>query len=254
MFKLAPNSLAFAGGQSDELSCQTCQLLLGMPKDYQVMEIIYASQAIFTQHCMFTLGGAHYKNVKLNAIKIKQNKVYEAKINDQLTFFGLEKGFRLYLMACDFKANRVGLARGDFNTYFTAVQAKIRLIKGPEFNYLLDAQAFLAHSFIISSLSDLSGIRLEGEKIQARHYDIISAIVDEGIIQLSAKGPIVLLRQGQVTGGYPRIFSVLKTDLNVLAQYKIGAVVHFELIDLAQAKVLLLQREQQLKKLSDAIN
>ena len=86
MFKISKNSLAFDRGHSDELSYQTCKILLGSPEKFQAMEIIYAKESVFTQHCIFTLGGAHYKNITLNGVRIEQNKVYEADNKDILKF------------------------------------------------------------------------------------------------------------------------------------------------------------------------
>jgi len=254
VFKLAKNSLAFDGGNSDELSYQSCKILLGSPDTYQLMEIIYAAQATFTQQCIFILGGAHYREISLNGIKIEQNKVYEAHKGDVLKFQELEIGFRLYLMASPFDQSRLGCYRGSFEQCFSLPQEKIRVIKGPEFDYLTEPKEFLENPFVISANSDLAGLRLEGEKVSSKRYDIVSSIVDDGLIQLTSNGPIVLLRQRQVTGGYPRIFSVIKTDLDFLAQYKIASVVHFELIELTEAKSLLLQREKELKNLKNLIN
>jgi len=250
MFELQKNSLAFAGGHSDELSFQTCKLLLGNPGEYQVVEIIYGKQAVFTQHCIFTLGGAHYRNITLNGHKIEQNKVYEANQDDILIFEGLELGFRLYLVASPFDKRRVGCSRTKFDNAYMSSRGKIRVIKGPEYSYLDDPEALLEGPFTISANSDLGGLRLEGEKITANKYDIASAIVDDGIIQLTANGPIVLLRERQVTGGYPRILSVIQADLDTLAQYRIGEVVRFELIELTNAKALLLQREKEFTSLA----
>lgn len=254
MFKLSKNSLTFAGGHSDELSCQSCQILLGLPERYKLVEIIFAIDAVCTQHCIFTLSGAHYSNISLNGVKIEQNKVYEAHKNDILKFGRAEYGFRLYLMASSFDQSRPGIYRGRFEDCFSPPKEKIRLIKGPEFNELKNPREFLDSAFVISANSDLSGLRLEGAKIEADGYDIVSAIVDDGLIQLTPNGPIVLLRQRHVTGGYLRIFSVIKTDLDFLAQYKPGMVVHFELVNLEEAKTLLLQRERELEDLKNKIN
>lgn len=253
MFKLAKNSLAFADGHSDELSYQSCKILLGEPQQYQLLEIIYAEEAIFNQHCIFTLGGAHYLKFTLNGVQIEQNRVYEAAKNDVLKFIGLERGFRLYLMASAFEPSMIGRCRGKFSDCFSPVPGKIRVLKGPEFNYLDAPEEFLERPFVISANSDLGGLRLQGAKVRAQRYDITSAIVDDGLIQLTANGPIVLLRARQITGGYPRVFSVIKTDLDFLVQYRVGGVVRFELIELAEAKVLLLQREKQLNNLSKII-
>ncbi len=253
MFELTKNSLAFAGGHSDDLSCQTCKILLGSPEEYQLAEIIYATEVFFKRHCMFTLGGAHYKDIRLNGVTIEQNRVYEAHGHDRLQFSGLERGFRLYLMAAAFAESQIACQRTAFEHYFSPPEDKIRLIKGPEFDYLKSPEDFLQSAFVISTNSDLAGLRLDGPQIMAQCYDISSSIVDDGLIQLTAHGPIVLLRERQVSGGYPRIFSVIKTDLDFLVQYPMGAVVHFQLISLEQAKVLLLQREAELKNFFQAM-
>jgi allophanate hydrolase subunit 2 len=249
VFKLSTNSLAFANGHSDQLSYQSALILLGIPNQYQAVEIIYAVEAIFSQSCMFILTGAHYQGSTLNGRNIKQNTVYAAKKNDCLKFGQLLYGFRLYLIASELKAKQIGCYRDQFNVCFNLPHHKIRLIKGPEWHYLTNPKVFLDTPFVISSHSNLAGLRLTGAQIDAKQYDIISSIVDDGMIQLTANGAIVLLRERQVTGGYPRIFSVIKTDLDFLAQYTINAVVHFELIEPLQAKKLWLQREEQLKQL-----
>ncbi|MCK5664959.1 MAG: hypothetical protein KAI17_15815, partial [Thiotrichaceae bacterium] len=195
MFKFSRNSLTFAGGHSDELSCQTCQILLGLPERYKLVEIIYAIDAVCTQHCIFTLSGAHYSDSSLNGVEIEQNKVYEAHKNDILKFGRSEYGFRLYLMASSFDQSRLRISRGRTEDCFSPAKEKIRVIKGPEFNELKNPREFLDSSFVISANSDLSGMRLEGANIEAERYDIISAIVDDGLMQLTPNGPIVLLRQ-----------------------------------------------------------
>jgi len=197
VFKLFNNSLAFDGGHSDELSCQTGKILLGLPEKYQSIEIIYATGSVFTHHCIFVLVGAHYQNITLNGKGIKQNKVYEANKNDVLKFGRIMYGFRLYLMACPFVQNRIGKCRDEFEGYFSPVTEKIRLIKGPEFDYLKKPEEFLDRPFVISANSDLSGIRLEGTKIMAKRYDIISLpgkrnrpVVHKGVQLIMFRSPV----------------------------------------------------------------
>lgn len=242
--------MAFETGRSDDFSWQTCRQLLGRPEQFKVMEIIYGNDAVFTQHCIFVLCGAHYREFSLNGEAIEQNKVYEAHKEDVLNFKGLERGFRLYLMASPFDKRRVGVRRGNCEKYFGKFKRSVRVIQGPEFDFLLDPEELLGASFVISSNSDLSGLRLEGGAIAAKQYDIVSSIVDDGTIQLTPKGPIVLLRERQLTGGYPRVLSVAKADLDFLAQYRPGSIVRFELIGLDQAKALLLQRDSILQAIA----
>ncbi len=254
MFNLFKHSLAFHQGRSDMLSYQTARLLLGSPTTYHSSEIIFSQGAVFTQACIFTLSGAHYERITFNDKTITANTVYAAYPNDVLKLGKKIYGYRLYLMASPLNMQRIGYARGAFSHYFAPAPKKIRVIKSAEYSFLHDPKAFLHSPFKLSLNADLSGIRLDGIPIKASSYDIISSVVADGTIQLTRKGAIVLLRQRQITGGYPRILSVINPDLDFLAQYQLGMRVRFELISLLKAQQLLLQRQQALQHLAQALN
>ncbi|MEL6989257.1 MAG: hypothetical protein AAGK97_15710, partial [Bacteroidota bacterium] len=60
---------------------------------------------------------------------------------------------------------------------------------------------------------------------------MISSPVIPGCIQLPPDGlPIILMKDAQTTGGYPRIAVVDTDDLNILAQKKPGDSVGFSLL------------------------
>jgi allophanate hydrolase subunit 2 len=53
-----------------------------------------------------------------------------------------------------------------------------------------------------------------------------------GTIQLTPGGQlIILMRDCQTTGGYPRILQLSEKSINVLAQKRLGEFVQFELIN-----------------------
>jgi allophanate hydrolase subunit 2 len=57
-----------------------------------------------------------------------------------------------------------------------------------------------------------------------------------GAIQVPAGGePIVLMPDGPVTGGYPKIATVIRADLPVLGQWRPGQAVRFREVTLAAA-------------------
>ena len=71
------------------------------------------------------------------------------------------------------------------------------------------------------------------EKIEAGVPSIISSGVIPGTVQLTPSGQIIILhRDCQTTGGYPRIFQLDEKSLNNLAQLRIGDKIKFELANL----------------------
>ena len=71
------------------------------------------------------------------------------------------------------------------------------------------------------------------EKIEAGVPSIISSGVIPGTVQLTPSGQIIILhRDCQTTGGYPRIFQLDERSLNNLAQLRIGDKIKFELVAL----------------------
>ena len=80
------------------------------------------------------------------------------------------------------------------------------------------------------------GYRLSGEKILSSVGGIISEGIAYGAIQIPAHGePIVLLKERQTIGGYPKIGSVVRIDCFKLAQAKQGDKIKFKLVSLDEA-------------------
>jgi antagonist of KipI len=73
---------------------------------------------------------------------------------------------------------------------------------------------------------------LESQRaIEASQLEIITAAVCPGTIQLPPSGvPMVLMRDAQTTGGYPRVLQVLDEDLNALAQLKAGTMIKLNIV------------------------
>ena len=81
------------------------------------------------------------------------------------------------------------------------------------------------------------GYRLSGEKMTSACKGIISEPIAYGSVQIPAHGePIVLLKERQTIGGYPKIGSVIPVDCFRLAQTKQDVEVKFELIGLDDAR------------------
>lgn len=107
----------------------------------------------------------------------------------------------------------------------------IEIQKGPEFEWLSESmQKLLLNTlFTVSSKSDRMALRLESEsKLEYNLPQMKSSPVMPGIIQLPPNGnPIILMRDAQTVGGYPRIAIISEFQLSVLAQIPFGGILKF---------------------------
>lgn len=244
------------GGASDQLSFECARTLLGDPADFRCAEILLARSVTFDEEVTFVLTGARYEQMRLNGDPIAHDTVHKAYAGDTLAFEGQKRGFRLYLCAtasCPVKGVRIGKHRGDYETWFGPLPQRIRVFPGPEYGFLENGERFFEQAWRISEQSSRMGLRLEGPELPAGRYDIVSSAVDDGTVQLTASGPIVLMRERQTTGGYPRVFQVAAVDLDLLAQYPPGSFVSFELITAEEARELLAERTAQFDRFKEAM-
>jgi len=113
--------------------------------------------------------------------------------------------------------------------YFYAQQ--VVCSKGPEFDLLSGAQQaqLLNTSFLISKENNRMGYRLETEITNAINPILTSGVLP-GTVQLTPSGKlIILMRDCQVTGGYPRVLQVSEAGLNILAQKSTFDCIQFHL-------------------------
>lgn len=107
-------------------------------------------------------------------------------------------------------------------------------------------QRFLASRFTVSTRLDRMGVRLEdGERVFADTaiLSLVSDAIVAGDIQILGDGtPIVLMRDHQPTGGYPRIATVVSADLDRFAQLRPGSPVAFQPVTVEHAQALLRSR------------
>lgn len=107
----------------------------------------------------------------------------------------------------------------------------IKVYPGPEFSHLNNDERdiLLSKSFTISPTSNRMAIQLE-ERLPNNVDPILTSPVFPGSIQLTPAGKLlILMREAQVTGGYPRILHVKEEDLNLLSQMNIGSTFKFHL-------------------------
>jgi allophanate hydrolase subunit 2 len=103
------------------------------------------------------------------------------------------------------------------------------VMKGPEFDGLCDQTRFLLENdqFVLSSEINRMGYRLTANEA-LKGAEILTSPVQPGTIQLTPSGQlIVLMKDGQTTGGYARILQLSATSLSKLAQKRPGDTIKF---------------------------
>jgi biotin-dependent carboxylase-like uncharacterized protein len=117
----------------------------------------------------------------------------------------------------------------------------IRVILGPQDDYFSREQieTFCRASFTVSHRSDRMAYFLDGPNVAPTNgLSIVSDGIVMGAIQVLGDGrPMVLMADRQVTGGYPKIATVIGADLGRLAQMRPSTSVRFAIttIDAAVA-------------------
>ena len=115
----------------------------------------------------------------------------------------------------------------------------VRVVLGPQDDLFADdaVELFQSATFQITPHMDRLGYRLDGPKLRhARDHNIISDGLVAGCVQVPGSGsPIVLMRDAQLPGGYPKIATVISADLGRLAQMRPGTPVRFVPVALAEA-------------------
>lgn len=132
--------------------------------------------------------------------------------------------------------------------HFSTKKNIIRIVRGPEWEMLSAvSQRILEQSFYeIHADSNRMGIRLVGEQLEMKEsFSMASSATLPGTIQLPSNGqPIVLMHDGQTTGGYPRIGKVIEADLGRLAQIPPQGNLCFKLVDEGEARQLFLHENK----------
>jgi len=86
------------------------------------------------------------------------------------------------------------------------------------------------------------GVRMDHDSAPftaAGQLTILSDVIVTGDIQITGDGaPFVLMCESQTTGGYPRIGTVIPSDLTRVAQAPAGATLSFEFIELEEARAI----------------
>ncbi|MFY8328472.1 biotin-dependent carboxyltransferase family protein [Pseudoalteromonas sp. ZZD1] len=114
---------------------------------------------------------------------------------------------------------------------------------------------FSSKKWHVTPQSNRMGVRLNTQSQSLSHsHSLPSLAVAPGSIQLPPNGePIVLLNDGQTTGGYPLLGTVIEADLFLFAQLKPGDSIRFEYVDIATANKAKAKLDAHLAQLSLAL-
>lgn len=250
-------------GVMDEMSVFKVNSLLENKVTDAVLEITMTGPTlVFEEETYMVLGGAEM-SATLNNSPIQNYKVYLIEVGDVLSFGRLEKGFRSYLaVKGGFKTKEVLSSRSFYKpiTKFNRLvdndvvpfspqkefQPKISEIKvasfldrsvlevskGPEFDLLNDRQLeeIFSKTFTVAHENNRMAYQIT-ETITSHSISMLTSATIPGTVQLTPAGKlIVLMKDGQTTGGYLRAVQLTDKAICILAQKKGGDPISFKLV------------------------
>ena len=114
-------------------------------------------------------------------------------------------------------------------------------------------ERFEQTAFTRDTRGNRQGVRManEGEGFFADGgLSIVSEVISEGDIQITGDGaPYVLMCECQTTGGYPRIGTVIPSDLPRVAQAAAGDPLQFRFVTLDEARSIEIRARSEIKSL-----
>lgn len=252
-------------GAMDNYASRLANQILGNDKHDAVLEITMSGPKLqFQCETSICIVGAKMHPM-LNSSPIKHNSLIVIKKGDVLSFSKLTEGFRCYLAVVSGFQTQSTLSsrsmykgitasyrvqKGDVlsiyesNTIKTSKNALIKVnssrytsesievFKGPEFEGLSEEQKEILFSkpFTIAKENSRMAYQLE-ETLEHNLKPIITSFVLPGTVQITPSGKlIILMRDCQVTGGYPRILQLSNASINKIAQKNTGNGLFFRLI------------------------
>jgi biotin-dependent carboxylase-like uncharacterized protein len=133
----------------------------------------------------------------------------------------------------------------------------IRVMLGPQDDYFApdSVRRFLDSEFTVTPQADRMGFQLSGPVIEhAKGFNIVSDGIATGHIQIPGNGqPIVLMRDRQTAGGYPKIATVISADLDRFAQVRPGSAVRFTAVHRDEAVAAARALKERIASLPDAL-
>lgn len=115
----------------------------------------------------------------------------------------------------------------------------VEVYKGPEFHKLSQTLQYqlLNAAFSLSTSQNRMAYQIQ-ERLENELHEIVTGPVLPGTIQYTPEGKmIVLMRDAQVTGGYPRILQLSEKSIDILSQMRTKSKFKFNLIEINSEKI-----------------
>ena len=251
-------------GSMDQFSSRLSNKLLNNSEDDAVMEITMTGPTLkFHKKTKISITGADI-SPKLNMKPINLNTAHFINKDDILSFGKLKYGLRCYLSVSggfltklvmnsrsmysniteSFRITKseilkigntknlnkdLSITKFDYLDHFKSKEMKV--CKGPEFDKLSKNQKhdIFNKYFNISKDNNRMAFQL-CDIIRNQIKPIITSLVMQGTVQLTPFGKIIILmRDNQTCGGYPRILQLTEDSINKLSQKHMNNKIKFTL-------------------------
>ena len=249
-------------GAMDLVSAKFSNLILGNDENDAVLEItLQGPQLQFSKPSQIAITGANLSPT-INGVSIEMNTNISIQKDDVINFGSRKYGVRSYLsIAGGFQKE---LAFGS-RSYYEGITFKEKIETGEELNYhsvqinqdlstiKIDFQSFNKkdlivfqgpefellnekHKELLFSMTFTLGMNNRmayqlKETLPNNLSSILSSTVFPGTVQLTPSGKIIILmRDCQTTGGYPRVLQLSEVSVNLLAQKMQHEEIKFSLL------------------------
>ena len=250
-----------SSGYMDSESAETANLIINNPKDNPLIEATLIGPTLeFKKSAVICITGGEFSPT-LNDIKISSYSAIEVNKGDILKINNSSIGSRCYISIQGTIISDTILGSKSFYRQITnsniieegdillfkknirtleqkythkkfELNKTINVFRGPEFKCLSkESKKTLFNEEFSIGINNRMAYNLL-EKIQDGINSIVSSGVIPGTVQLTPSGNIIILhRDCQTTGGYPRILQLNEKSLNDLAQLRTGDNIRFKLLN-----------------------
>lgn len=248
-------------GFMDQESAWAANKIVDNDREESLIEItLKGPTLLFNNNCTISITGGDFSPL-INDMPIKMYKSINVKLGDTLKINNTKNGARCYLAISGGinvksifgsksflsnisesyylrKGDEIKISDNSNNKILKKNNLKFKLnrsmevFKGPEFDLLsIKVKSMLFKNEFTIRTNSRMAYNLE-EKVQIGIKSIISSPVLPGSVQLTPSGKMIILhRDCQTTGGYPRILQLNKSSLNHLSQIKSNEKIKFSLIN-----------------------
>lgn len=249
-------------GVMDEIAANELNRLLQNSSADALLEITMTGPKLeFDAATVIALGGADFK-AKINGKLIGNYKCYCIAKGDVLEYGSAKDGVRGYLaVKGGIRSDKILGSRsyyfpvtterylmdGDVLSYLPhegndepksnlntdyLSETLLEVHRGPEFDLLTDRQLgqLFGREFTVAKENNRMAYQLE-EKLDVHTQSMLTSATLPGTVQFTPSGKlIILMKDGQTTGGYPRILQLVPKAIAVLSQKKAGETILFKII------------------------